>query len=838
MPTDGWDTSVHSIESDSRTVLDGPLGRGTEIGRFVVLGLIGRGAMGEVYVAHDPELDRKIAIKLLRSELGDTPDEAASRFLREAQAAAKISDPNVVVIYDVGTFGGRVFIAMELIEGHTLTYWLQLKPRTMAEILRIFLAAGRGLAAAHERGVVHRDFKPDNVMVTQEGQVRVVDFGLAGFGADLDDAMAPARAGSIDVLAVDPLTRSREVPLTLTQKGAILGTPAYMSPEQFQGARADARTDQFSFCVALYEALYHLRPFSGSTLKLLTENVVAGRIRPIADGAVVPASIRRALSRGLLPDAAARFPSMRALIAELEQETTQLGVRGFAADAAAKLVGVWEAPAHEGEAGEAASSSEPSQGSDPPSAVKAEIRRAFLSTGKPYAAASFEATSRILDRFARRWSDIYVECCEATHVRNEQPIDVLDLRMGALREALANLRALCGELRHASADTVENAAQAASALGTLERCCDVKLLRAIIRPPDDPATRARAEELQARLAGVRALAHTGRVAAGLKEIVPLEADARCLDYKPLLAEVLFTSGMMHHDVGDFAAAARVIEDATWTAEICRHDEVAAEAAANLVFVTGHVQSRFEAGEIWSQHAETALARMGGHDLIRGWLLNNRGAMRATQGRLHEAVADLRQAIAAKEKALGPEDPDVALSLSNAAIYLDELGEIALAADDAERAVHIMEATLGLDHPKAAIPLTNYAELLVRLGRYAEAREPAERALAVFERETDPEGLYVTYPLATLGLACIALGRFDEAVAPLERAVRIRDTQEHAPAKRGEARFALARALAGAGRDPERARALAERARDEYRASPATPATERSLVEIDRWLESA
>jgi tetratricopeptide (TPR) repeat protein/tRNA A-37 threonylcarbamoyl transferase component Bud32 len=817
---------VQPIEQDPRPLADGPLGRGTEIGRFVVLGLIGRGAMGEVYVAHDPELDRKIAIKLLRAEATiDAPAAAVtSRFIREAQAAAKISDPNVVVVYDVGTFAGRVFIAMELIEGHTLTYWLQLKSRAMAEILRIFLAAARGLAAAHERGVIHRDFKPDNVMVTPDGQVRVVDFGLAGFGPD--DAGAAAGAGrAASAPTADPLTRSREVPLGLTQKGALLGTPAYMSPEQFQGARADARTDQFSFCVALYEALYRLRPFSGSTLKLLTENVVAGRVRPTVDGSLVPPSIRRALSRGLLPDPDERFPSMRALIEELERETTQLGVRGFAADAEAKLAGIWEAPAQDLATGDA-----------PLTAIKLEIRRAFLATGKPYAAASFDATCRTLDRFAGRWSHIYVECCEATHVRGEQPIDVLDLRMGALNEALAHLRALSGELRRATGDTVENAVRAASALGTLERCNDVDLLRAIIRPPDDPITRACVDELRERLAGVRALAHLGHVAAGLKDVVPLEAEARRLDYKPLLAEVLFTLGTLQYYVGDLASAASATEDAIWTAELCRHDELAAEAAASLVFFAGHAQSRFEAGEIWSRHAENALARMGGHDLIRGWLLNNRGAMRATQGRLHEAVADQLLAIAAKEKALGPEDPDVSLSMSNVAIYLDELGDIASAADYAERAVRIMEATLGLDHPKAAIPLTNYAELLVRLGRNEEALRPAERALAVFERETDPESLFVTYPLSTLGLAYVALGRFEEALPPLERAARIRDAKETAPATRAETHFALARALAGAGRDLERARELALAARDEYRAAPPTPATARHLVEIDRWLD--
>ncbi len=290
---------MQPIEQDPRPRADGPLGRGTEIGRFVVLGLIGRGAMGEVYVAHDPELDRKIAIKLLRAEAAtDAPAAAVtSRFIREAQAAAKISDPNVVVIYDVGTFAGRVFIAMELIEGHTLTFWLQLKSRAMGEILRIFLAAARGLSAAHERGVIHRDFKPDNVMVTPDGQVRVVDFGLAGFGAD-DAGTGPGAGRAANAPAADPLTRSREVPLGLTQKGAILGTPAYMSPEQFQGARADARTDQFSFCVALYEALYHVRPFSGSTLRA-ADRERRRRPRPshrrrLAGAAVDPA---RALAR-------------------------------------------------------------------------------------------------------------------------------------------------------------------------------------------------------------------------------------------------------------------------------------------------------------------------------------------------------------------------------------------------------------------------------------------------------------------------------------------------------------------------------------------------------------
>ncbi len=825
--------------------VDEPLPRGTTVNRFVLLGLVGRGAMGEVYAAHDPELDRTVAIKLLRGNPngGASPDDRRAHLIREAQAIAKVSHPNVVVVYDVGTFDGRVFIAMEFLQGHTLGYWLQVQPRSVGEILDVFCAAGRGLAAAHDKELVHRDFKPENVMVASDGQVRVMDFGLARISIDRDRTKG---AGTTSVLSIpspigddgDPLaTRiiaSAPKPraasanpsqgdrtASLSQTGSIMGTPAYMSPEQFRGEAADARTDQFSFCVALYEALYGQRPFAGSSYENLAANVIAGAVRPEPPGARVPAAIRRALLRGVSADAQTRFPSMNALLADLRQELALAAVRGFAAGAAAKLQGIWEAPSTD-QLWETES--------------KIAIQRAFLATEKPYAAAAFEAASRVLDRFSRRWTELYVDACEATHLRGEQSTEILDLKMTALGEALGDLRALCHEFRRATADTVENAVAAANALGTLERCADINLLRAILRPPGDPETRAAVERMQGRLSEVRALARVGRAADGLKAVLALENDARQAGYAPLLAEVLFMSGVMHVEVSDIETATRTLEDATWTAELCRHDEVVAQATASLIFLTGHAQSRFDAGEIWSRHAETVLDRIGGHDLIRGWLFNNRGAMRAMQGRLRDAVEDSRLAIAAKEKALGPDDPDVGISIGNAALFLDDLGDTAEAAVYTERAVRIMAATLGLDHPKVAVQLANQAEFLNRLGRFTEARKPAEGALAVFERETDPQGLYVTYPLLALGLCHMGMGRFQEAVAHLERAVRIREAKETAPAKLAEVHFALGRALWGARGDRVRARTLTETARTEYRRAPATPATQRELAEIDRWIE--
>ena len=210
----------------------------------MILGLVGRGGMGDVYAAYDPELDRKIALKLLnggRSGSG-SPAPSRGRLLKEAKSIARLTHPNVIVVHDAGTIDDRVFIAMEFVEGQTLATWLGGKPRTWSEVREIFLSAGRGLAAAHTARIVHRDFKPQNVMVADDGAVRVMDFGLASDSSDTDGGpVEPVRAEVADFASTTALA--------LTRTGSLVGTPAYMAPEQFKGEAADARTDQFSFCV-------------------------------------------------------------------------------------------------------------------------------------------------------------------------------------------------------------------------------------------------------------------------------------------------------------------------------------------------------------------------------------------------------------------------------------------------------------------------------------------------------------------------------------------------------------------------------------------------------------
>lgn len=284
-------------------------------GRFVFLRLIGQGGMGRVYAAYDEDLDRKVALKVLQ-EIGGIGAEQNARILREAQAMARLAHPNVVHIYEVGEVDDKLFIAMEFVEGGTLTEWQRSSQRAWEDIIRLYRAAGEGLLAAHEAGLVHRDFKPDNVLLGRDGRPRVADFGLAR-----TDNPAEASLSRSQSLAFPDIQQAKPDPLLkrpLTISGAIIGTPAYMSPEQYCGEPTDARSDQFSFCVALYEAIYGEVPFGGETLAELSANVIAGRFKPLTDPEGVPSQILRALRRGMALEPAQRFSSMAELLMALD----------------------------------------------------------------------------------------------------------------------------------------------------------------------------------------------------------------------------------------------------------------------------------------------------------------------------------------------------------------------------------------------------------------------------------------------------------------------------------------------------------------------------------------
>jgi serine/threonine protein kinase len=333
---------------------------GTEVSRYVIGGLIGVGAAGVVYGAQDPQLRRKIALKLMRPDHSHGPRVEAqkARLLREARAMARLSHPNVVTVFDVGTYEDQIFIVMELVEGETLDRWLVAEKRTWQHIVRTFTEAGRGLAAAHAVQIVHRDFKPSNVLVGSDGRVLVTDFGLA-HPMDVGEADTPSTIASADASPASPVAHPN-APLaswTATEAGGMAGTPIFMAPEQFLRRRPAARTDQFSFCVALYMALYGHHPFAEDrpedrTLAKLAQDVVRGRLHPPPAGADVPHYLFQALSSGLAVDPDRRFASMQELLAALADDhgpatTTPASKRRgawiAAPVAAAVAVAIWAA---------------------------------------------------------------------------------------------------------------------------------------------------------------------------------------------------------------------------------------------------------------------------------------------------------------------------------------------------------------------------------------------------------------------------------------------------------------------------------------------------------------
>ena len=858
-----------------------PLVRGATIGRYVVLGLVGRGGMGEVYAAYDPELDRKVAVKLLRVKPGNgvSLNEGRQRTLREAQAIARLSHANVVVVYDVGTFRDQVFIAMEFVEGNTVTYWLAAQTRSWQEVLRVFRAAGRGLTAAHEKGLVHRDFKPDNVMVGRDGEVRVMDFGLArqvadkpapegappakrapvliaehGPGAaDADDQMTtillngpptgpPTPAGGTDSQPSQPSQpHSGMFEVQLTRTGAMMGTPAYMAPEQFLGTATDARTDQFSFCVALYEALYGERPFSGNTMFALTTAVVQGQVKEAPQSSKVPLWVRKVLLRGLRAQADERYPSMHDLIDALGKNPNAARIRFLAVAAVALVpvaltVGVHQSLANHKSicgAGPARLTGvwDLSAAGEPEPARQAAIHSAFLHTGKSYANEVYATVNRILSGYSQSWAKMYREACEATNARGEQSAEVLDLRMTCLQERLGGLRALTDVFSDANGQVVENAVSAANNLGSLDRCADVPLLRSVVRPPEDPKTRARVAELRQQLAGVKALYDSGRYHEGLKDAPGRIDEVRALGYQPLIAETLFVMGMMYCKSNDVPAAERALVDSYLAADASRDDEVRAEDATNLVWVVGYQEGRYADAQRWAKYADAILQRLGGHVLLQAWLLNNLGGLFEIRGEREAALRMQQEGLALKERALGRDHPDVGISEGNLAVVLTALGRNQEALEHVDRSIEILENGLGAGHPDLATQLNNRGEILNALGRSRDARTSFEKARIVWERELGLDNPNLAYALTGIGTSYLSEGDTSNAIVPLERAFKIREAHETDPSRRAETRFALARALWESGRDHLRARSLAEQARVSYVEAQ----LKTNVAEVDSWL---
>ncbi|HXU01085.1 MAG TPA: serine/threonine-protein kinase [Polyangia bacterium] len=816
----------------------GELARGTSIGRYVVTNLVGRGGMGEVYAAYDPQLDRRVALKILNPRQGSDDARARARLLREAKSLARLSHPNVVVLHDAGEFDGRVFLAMEFVDGETLEAWLKREARSWREIRDAFLSAARGLAAAHRAGLVHRDFKPQNVMVGRDGAIRVMDFGLARDASQPDGDAAPAPD------PVGPIAPEAHA-VALTRTGAILGTPVYMAPEQFGGLRADARTDQFAFCVALYHAFYGQRPFAGDNVLQIADAVISGRIRAVPARSALPAELRRAILRGLATDPAARFPSMEALAEALSYDPRRRAVRRVAGAAVAVMVlaGLGGARWYAGRGARLCrTASSPIAGiwGRDAGARRAATQRAFYATGASFAADAWNRVAAALDRYAAAWTAGATDACEATHVRGAQSVAELDLRSSCLRRSLSALRALTDTLVKADKDVVAQSLERVHGLPSIDRCADMIALRSAPPLPGDQAVRRRVEDIQDRLATVYAVGRSGRWADARAQVATLVDEAKATKYEPLVADVTLERGSLESLVGDNTAAIATLRAAFLSAVIARRDDLALSAATQLLAILGYHAGRHEEAKTWDDLASALLERLGpGHERDASALLNVKAINAEARGDFKTALSSTERAIELLRQAdeAGARVRD-ALDGYGAGVLWDNLANQRLEAQDpvgaleaADRGIEIALRVHGPDHPTRAQQLSNRGEMLEALGRHDEARAAFEGALRIFHTYVPADDPQLAYPMTGIGNALRSVGRAREAVEILERALRLREAAHEMPRIIADTRFALARALHDASEQRPRARTLALAARDAYRAAGWTA----QAAQVEGWL---
>jgi eukaryotic-like serine/threonine-protein kinase len=784
---------------------------GQTVGRFVVVRPLGAGAMGLVLAAYDPALDRKVALKLVQQD-ASSDSAGRQRLLREAQAMARLSHPNVVTVFEVGTLTDAVFLAMEHVEGCTLREWLAAQTRSWRAVLSIFAAAGRGLAAAHAAGIVHRDFKPDNVLVGADGRVRVGDFGLA--------SAPPRHRFSASTAAVAP---ARDTIPEITQEGSLIGTPLYMSPEQHRGKPADARSDQFSFCVTLYEALYGHSPFAGENYRFYAAQVLGGRVRPAPRGATVPAWLRAVLLRGLATEPEARFPSMNALLDALGRDPAARRRRVAVALGVAVLgaagVYAWVASGHSSAAAPCESRDDSLAGAWDQQ-VRDKVAAAFASSARPGARDNLRRVERALGERAGALAAMRRGACEATHVRGEQSHELLDRRVRCLDRRVAELRAMTGLLARADDETIDRSVEAVLALAPISACADAAALEAAAPPPADPALRARVAAVRRSLVDLDALAAAGKVAPALTAARAASADSAAMDHAPLRAEALERQAELELRMGDMDAARRSFEAAIGAAGAARDDGILARAVIQLIVVVGRGQKQFDQAAALLPVARAAVARAGAGAELRGLLEGVIGRVALTEGRYQDAVGAFRRSLAALESVRGARHLALATAFDDLGQASSRLGRHADALAAFERALAIRESALGSDHILLADSLDGIARALVDLDRDREALERRRRALSIRDKQGGPDRPEMVPALFELAVAEFEAGRPAQARALYRRALPIWDrSRDRAPASVAGALRDLGRAELSAGQ-PGSAAMLLERALDGTRADRA------------------
>ncbi|MEM6996637.1 MAG: serine/threonine-protein kinase, partial [Myxococcota bacterium] len=731
------------------------------IGRFTIVRTLGHGGMGTVYLASDPDLDRAIALKVLRAAPGGAHDERKARLLREAQALARLNHPNVVSVYEVGLVDAGVYLVMEYVEGQTLGRWLASKPRAWPEICAVFEAAGRGLVAAHARGLVHRDFKPANTLIAKDGAVKVVDFGLARAWAD-DDSIETTE----DYRELE--SSSGSLSSSLTRSGATVGTPLYMAPEQHLGQTSPA-ADQFAFCASLYEALYDARPFTASSLSALVKRKRDGVQLPARPR--LPGWLRRLLLRGLAPEPSDRFVSMAALVRALQRHDRSPARRvalgsALVASGAALAIGVGRL----GAPGEAACPS-----ADRRAAVvwNADVRRrvseAFVASGLPIATETRARVEARLNEYVAAWSELSRRHCDASPQEPRLQQHCLDRRLTELRITLETLSS-------ATEETVVAADRLVPSIGELLACDEADALGERLSAPD-AGERARVDDVVAQLARVRALTQSGLHDEALAHARTLEAATVDLGHLATRAEVLTAVGLLERVEGHGPRARHNLTAAIVAAEKAGMDGLAARAWLGLSGVQMYSEQDLDATRESIAFADSNASRLGNAsaDLLAD-IEDQRGMLEMREGNFERAVAAHQRALALREADADALPQDVAGTLtllSRAASYTSDFER---ARAPLRRAEELLSPKLGSLHPAVVLVAAERGTLLARQGEYAGAAALLKQAADAYAAIYGDDDWRVAAQLHNLGNLAELRGDLAEAERQHRRAA---ETMERA-----------------------------------------------------------
>jgi tetratricopeptide (TPR) repeat protein len=747
------------------------------LARYELVERIAEGGFGSVYLGLDPELDRRVAIKLLqgrpRSGLDDT--EARSRLLREAQAMASFSHPNVVAVYDVGTFDDAdgpgtspgVFIVMEYVEGPTLRQWLAERRRGWREVLAVLGAAGRGLAAAHGQGLVHRDFKPSNVVVASDGRVRVLDFGL------VRAVDAPVESGRHAVSAISAdrgddssvsSSRSARTPSlldgTITREGTVMGTPAYMAPEQHAGLAADERSDQYAFCVALYEALYGQRPFSGKAGELAVAKQSEAIAQPPAERKVPP-WIHRIVLRGLSADPARRFNDMGEVLAALANDPA-LRRRRIAiglAGAAGLVAALWGGYAWLGGSGRACVGQAEDLAGVWDAETSTQVEQSFAATGAAFSEVAWARVQTTLDDYASRWTELRKEACEATLVREEQSIEVMSERMLCLDRRLQRVAGVTRLFAAADRAIVERAVETVAGLPRLEECLEVTGSEGgALEGPEREVVLA-AEQA---VAEGRALQQAGRSAEGIEVAEGAIAPARTLNHLPTVARLSLLLADLHATLGKLEQAERLVKEALATAERADEEAIALDAMISTVSILTEL-GRHDAADSAAEMATARVARVAPDSDTEARLLLKVGMLRVEQGKAPEAVEVLTRALRLSEELYGADHLKLVYCHNGIGYAYFVLGRFDETYSHLSRSLEIARAHLGNEHPMVAKDLNNLGNVLDMRGRHAEALATYREALQMAEAALAPDDPVLPVIRGNVGVGLDRFGHRKEAL---------------------------------------------------------------------------